>query len=330
MSGREGRESDTKRSSHLERDSSSKRSRRDGKPATERTSSSNHNLDGDERIDQNKKSRRGLKDALPLESTLVPEAKVELNTVDRVLKKNPDGADVTKHSSEASDIPRSKSFVEHDGRDSSAQGGRSFGRRDSSDHRSNDRNGRDRRTEHNLPHRGDRTQVRGDDKVWRHDRYFELESDKSTPIRKRPAFREKKMEPEHNDALGRTATTESARADRPPSGYLRRDERGDRSYHDLDRPERPFTLDRTVPHRVETHRPGFPSRERERYGGGRGGYKGRDGFNDRHGERNGYQSKTNSFRAEKWKHDLYDEANKSPTAKNEEEHIAKVEALLAL
>ncbi|KAI3903314.1 hypothetical protein MKW98_031968 [Papaver atlanticum] len=68
MSGREGRESDTKRSSHLERESSSKRSRRDGKPATERN------------------------------------------------------------------IPRSGSFFEHDEHGSAAQGGRSFGRRDSTDY----------------------------------------------------------------------------------------------------------------------------------------------------------------------------------------------------
>ncbi|KAI3953269.1 hypothetical protein MKX01_042264 [Papaver californicum] len=336
MSGREDRELDTKRSSHLERESSSKRSRRDGKLATERTSS--HNLDGEERLDQDKKSRQGLKDALPLETTLVPESKIEPDTVDKELSKSADGRDGAKHSSETTEIPRSGSFFEHDGRGSAAQGGRNFGRRDNTDYglvsnpkdRPSDRNGRDRRTVHNSAQRGDRAQVRGDDKVWRHDGYFELELDKPTPTRKRPAFREKKMEPEPSNAFGRTTTTESARTDRPPSGNSRRDERGDRSYRNLERPDRPFTLDRAVPHRVETHRPGFPSRERERYGGSRGGYRGRDGLNERHGERNEYHSRTNSFRSEKWKHDLYDEANKSPNQKNEEDQIAKVEALLAL
>ncbi|KAI3903313.1 hypothetical protein MKW98_031967 [Papaver atlanticum] len=125
------------------------------------------------------------------------------------------------------------------------------------------------------------------------------------------------MEPEPSNAVGRTATTESTRGDRPPSGNSRRDERGDRSYRELDR---------AVPH----NRSGFPSRERERYGGSRGGYRGRDGLNERHGERNEYRSRPTSFRAEKWKHDLYDEANKSPSQKNEEDQIAKVEALLAL
>ncbi|CAA2999701.1 Hypothetical predicted protein [Olea europaea subsp. europaea] len=34
-------------------------------------------------------------------------------------------------------------------------------------------------------------------------------------------------------------------------------------------------------------------------------------------------------RVEKWKHDLYEESNRSPTPKNEEDQIAKIEALLA-
>lgn len=35
-------------------------------------------------------------------------------------------------------------------------------------------------------------------------------------------------------------------------------------------------------------------------------------------------------RVDKWKHDMFDEVNQSPTSKNEEDHVAKVEALLAL
>ncbi|KAK9109750.1 hypothetical protein Sjap_017810 [Stephania japonica] len=36
-----------------------------------------------------------------------------------------------------------------------------------------------------------------------------------------------------------------------------------------------------------------------------------------------------TVRAEKWKHDMFDEANRSPTPKNEDDQIAKIEALLA-
>jgi hypothetical protein len=35
------------------------------------------------------------------------------------------------------------------------------------------------------------------------------------------------------------------------------------------------------------------------------------------------------MQGEKWKHDLFDDANKSPTTKNEEDQIAKIERLLA-
>ncbi|OUZ99559.1 Btz domain [Macleaya cordata] len=337
MSGREGRESETKRSSsRLEREPSSKRSRRDGKPATERTSSSNHNLDSVDHADQDQKHRRRLQDALPLEAPLEPESKVGPDAANRELNKSIDGTvDGNKRSSDPSDVPRSRTYFQHDERDSAGQGG-SVGRRAPSDHglgsnpkdRSIDRNAGDRTAVHNLPQRGDRTQARGDEKVWRHDGFFELESDAPTPARKRPAFREKK-EPESGNAAGITETTESGRPsrhERPAFGNSRREERGDRP-RDLDRPERPFIRDRALPHRGETHRLGFPPRDR--FGGGSGGSSGRDRFNGRHGERNEYH-RPNSNRAEKWTHDLFDEANRSPTPKNEEDQIAKVEALLAL
>ncbi|KAF5733205.1 hypothetical protein HS088_TW17G00745 [Tripterygium wilfordii] len=48
---------------------------------------------------------------------------------------------------------------------------------------------------------------------------------------------------------------------------------------------------------------------------------------DRYGGKQGYHS--SNGRVEKWKHDLFHEANRSPTLKNEENQIAKVEALLA-
>ncbi|URE11848.1 hypothetical protein MUK42_05534 [Musa troglodytarum] len=51
-------------------------------------------------------------------------------------------------------------------------------------------------------------------------------------------------------------------------------------------------------------------------------------FTGRYGERNMYRQ--SGFQAEKLKHYLFDEANRSPTPKNEEEQIAKVEVLLSL
>ncbi|XP_038680965.1 uncharacterized protein LOC119981897 [Tripterygium wilfordii] len=74
-------------------------------------------------------------------------------------------------------------------------------------------------------------------------------------------------------------------------------------------------------YRGEALRGGFPPRER--YVGNGGNYRGRD----RYGGKQGYHS--SNGRVEKWKHDLFHEANRSPTLKNEENQIAKVEALLA-
>ena len=62
---------------------------------------------------------------------------------------------------------------------------------------------------------------------------------------------------------------------------------------------------------------------RERCGSGGTNYKERERFSGRQGYHPG------GTRAEKWKHDMFGEANRSPTTKNEEDQIAKVEALLA-
>lgn len=82
------------------------------------------------------------------------------------------------------------------------------------------------------------------------------------------------------------------------------------------------------------------------WGRGDSDYKRGDAWVSRYGdqnrERNGgrhgqpgnkserYNGINSSFKVEKWKHDLFEEANKSPNQKNEEEQIAKVEALLSM
>lgn len=161
--------------------------------------------------------------------------------------------------------------------------------------------------------------AKGDEKgSWRHDGFFEMEAD-LPPTRKRPAFREKKIEVDSETDKVATETLKSSHPDRPLEGSGKKEERGHGGRR-LDRPEKPFLGD-NPPNRREAERAGFLSRER--YGGGNGNYKGRDRF----GERQGYRG--SGTRVEKWTHDLYQEANRSPTPKNEEDQIAKVEALLA-
>ncbi|KAK9060332.1 hypothetical protein SSX86_021036 [Deinandra increscens subsp. villosa] len=88
-------------------------------------------------------------------------------------------------------------------------------------------------------------------------------------------------------------------------------EESERTRPPVDQPETRLS------NRNETQRMKFEPRDR--YGGG--SVRGRDRFNG--------QQLLSGGRVEKWKHDLYDDANTSPASKNEEDQIAKVEALLA-
>lgn len=138
-----------------------------------------------------------------------------------------------------------------------------------------------------------------------------MEPDSKQLSKKRPSFRETKLPVNESANVEGDERKEERRKplEKPP----------------LDRPDRRVSGGRD-PHRNEPQRIKFQSRARyggsgSNGGGGFGGsFRGRDGFNE---QRQG------GGRADKWKHDLYDEANKSPTSKNEEDQIAKVEALLA-
>lgn len=79
----------------------------------------------------------------------------------------------------------------------------------------------------------------------------------------------------------------------------------------------------------ENRRPSY--HPREGFGPGAGGRWGRERWIDgRSGESSGPpQFGGGGYQAERWKHDLFDEGNRSPTPKNEEDEIAKVEALLS-
>lgn len=181
--------------------------------------------------------------------------------------------------------------------------------------------------------RKDKSRTRYDDRSsWRHDRYHEPEV--AAPLaRKRPAFRENKLlakEPENTQSAAEAAV-EPARDERPVSGSARTEGRGgypreqgssERTFSGLE--NRNGRRDGSS-WRGEMHRPGY--QPRERFGPGGRGARGRDGYEGRYGDRNSYQFAGNPV--ERWKHDLYDEANRSPTPKNEEDQIAKIEALLA-
>ena len=200
--------------------------------------------------------------------------------------------------------------------------------------------------------RDEKSEAQGSDKnhTWRHDGFFEMESNPPPPPpprKRRPAFREKKMPPldhEIADKVATEAVVKPSHPDRPPPS-----ERGSRSHRHTDgRPEKLFSGDGALalPSRGEAWRGGSGG-PAPRYGSSRGGGnyrererererdrdrdKDRDRFGGRQGQGQGQGQRSGDVhvRVEKWKHDLFDEANRSPIRKKEEEQIAKVEALLA-
>ncbi|XP_052210648.1 protein decapping 5 [Diospyros lotus] len=333
MSRREdGRESESKRHrSRFDREPSPKRSRRDGKPATERPPS-NLSFDVRDQSDREQKHRRRLQDALPLEG---PEAdsKLEAGAGRKEFDKKTNALrDGTKSSSNPTEVPRSRSYFQHDERGNAGQAGRTAGRGAATERgwwrETKDQHGeraKEKTATRDVAPKIEKSQGRGDEnRVWRHDGFYEIEADRQPPVRKRPSFREKKVTDSENVDKTGADPVKPSRPDRPFLGSERREDRGSHYPRYSDGPEKPSVGDREVK-RGDVWRGSFQSRDR--YGGGNN-YRGRDRFSGRGGGGGGYRPSTVRV-VEKWKHDLFEEANRSPSPKNEEDQIVKVEALLA-
>ncbi|XAR52925.1 hypothetical protein NMG60_11021260 [Bertholletia excelsa] len=324
MSRREGRDSDSKRHrSRFDREPSPKRSRRDGKPATERPSN-NLNLDVGEHLDRNEKHHRQLRDALPLEAQHALNSKVETGAGSKESDKKTNGHhEGAKHSSKLTEVPRSRSYFQHDERGNAGQAGRTAGRGSASGkERGWWNDSKDQHSERAMSKTGteqvdEKSKSQGgDNRVWKHDGFYEIEVERQLPARRRPSFTEKKLPADpQTEGKAEAETLKPTHPERPLLGRERKEERGGHTLRYSDRPDKPFSGNR------DTTRGSFPSRER--YDGGGGYYRGRERFGGRRGN-----YRPSGGRVEKWKHDLFEEANRSPTPKNEEDHIAKVEALL--
>ncbi|RDX99021.1 DNA polymerase kappa [Mucuna pruriens] len=207
---------------------------------------------------------------------------------------------------------------QHDERGSAGQVGRSSGQRKTVERGwwKDSRNQPNERAEtsHGREQREEKPQGKLDDNTFqRRDGFSERKDDPPPTLRKRPAFREKKIPMDSGDAnLAATLAVKSSQIDHPHPPE-RKEERSSNPHH-LDRPEKQFADDRA-------HNKG---EARGRRYGVNDSYKGRDKFNGRQGYGPG------NSRTEKWKHDLYQEVNKDPIPqKNEDDQIAKLEALLA-
>ncbi|KAH0732119.1 hypothetical protein KY289_003307 [Solanum tuberosum] len=333
-SRREGRDSDSKRHrSRFDQEPSPKRSSKHSRQETERPPTT-HNLDSGKNSERDLKHHRRLQDDVPLDAPSVQDSKSErtprkpsenVTAKDDGIKESSDPNEgsrhrSSKHSTNPSVVPRSTSFFQHDERGSAGQVDRSFRLKAPTERGwwKDAKETSNRATTNDKQMNDEKSKVSGrQNDVWCHDRYFEVKEDPKPPVKKR-SFREEKI-PVDTEKVEKAATElVKPNPSHPEVDGGRKNERTDHVSRHPGRYERPFTGERYA-NRGETWRGKFPSRDRYH---GNSDHRGRDRFSSRQGPN---PSKV----VEKWKHDLYDEANKNPTPKNEEDQIAKIEALLS-
>ncbi|XP_041995015.1 zinc finger CCCH domain-containing protein 18-like [Salvia splendens] len=313
MSRREDRSSEPKRHrSRFDREPSPKRSRRDGKPETERPPT-DPDLDRDRSDRVHRHHRR-----------LPRPPRLEYGNLNR--RESDRGADGHKESDPAK-IPQSRSYFQHDGRDNTGQNGRGFSRRtesecgwwpDSKEQRNDRSINKTVSIDAQLKDEKSKDNREGSH-MWHHDGYFEMEGNHKPPARRRPSFREQKI-PADPEKPSKAADDPVLR--NPQDHAIDGGRRNNRVHNSRysDRPERPVAGEREL-NNAQPWRGNFPSREGLNSNGRQ---RGRDNrFTPRQG------NLPSGGRVEKWKHDLYDEANRSPPRKNEEDQISKIESLLA-
>ncbi|KAL4288984.1 hypothetical protein AHAS_Ahas19G0340800 [Arachis hypogaea] len=312
------RDSDSKRHhSKFDSESSPKRYRRDGRQEREREREREKDrvaTNGGDHTDRDQRPN-------------LPNRSKEVNK-DVADKKSNDHNEPSKHSSDPTQPPRSHSYYQHDERGNAGQVGRNADRREAGDIHAGKISSQNREynekveTGHSREPRDEKSHTKLDDSFQRRGGFSERKDEQPTTTRRRPAFREKKIPVDSGEVNPATRMVVKAiHTDQSSERNERKEEKSSNPNH-MDRPEKQNADDR-LPNRTEARRDGFSSRVRYGANGGNGNYRGRDRF---HG-RQGYQpAKT---RAEKWKHDLYQEVNKDPTPKNDDDQIAKLEALLA-
>ncbi|KAK6143619.1 hypothetical protein DH2020_023967 [Rehmannia glutinosa] len=287
---------------------SPKRSRRGGKPETERPQAELQLDKG--RLDRDHKHHR--------EVLLSRDSKVESGIMSNESENRADGHQRgTKHSSDPTKVPQSRSYFQHDDRGSVGQIGRSFSRRTDNE-RGWWRDPKEHQNDKAIHKTVSSDTQQKDEKP--KDNREDNRANPKPPVRKRPSFREQKIPDNPEKTNKATADSVMPNPQNHAVGSSRRDKRGGASRR-YDKSERQFAGERDLKE-AQAWRGNFSSRDDR--SGGNNRYRDRDGFTHRQGYRQ------SGSRVDKWKHDLYNEANRSPTPKNEEDQISKIEALLAL
>ncbi|KAF0914216.1 hypothetical protein E2562_027793 [Oryza meyeriana var. granulata] len=340
-SRREGRERDR---THGRRPHSSPRSRRDDPSPRRREDRRRHESDrshhhrsraeeSPKAVDRDQKRDRPLQDAAQHDEPSRAEVKSLDDARNGSPAKHERSPRGTKRFPESRDARRPRSFFQHDERCSVGQGGRHYYRQASDRGRQRDEKEHvaDREKHRDEGKARQYEQQNDGDSTWKHDGFFQLEEE-AHPAKRRPPFKEMDTllegkesapavtepdsRPHKHEHAGPTSAIGEERRNYHPWGFgrhggpfVRPDGRGMR---------RGFS-----DHRNAGQRNGYDSQGRF---AGRG--RGRDRFNNPYDGRNSMHQAAGD-QAEKWKHDLYDQTNRSPTPKTEEEQIAKIEALLA-
>ncbi|XP_028767244.1 uncharacterized protein DDB_G0283697 isoform X2 [Neltuma alba] len=331
MSRRERRDSDSRRRhSRFDREPSPRRTKRNERQERERDrrerdkviSSVNHENGIGNLTDRDQKHRHELHVALPPEAPSARDPKQEARAGNKDTDKKPkvyNGA--PKRPSNPTEVPRSSSYFQHDERSSTGHVRRGSGRMATERGWWKDLREQliEKETSHRREQRDEKSRAKPDDHTsLRKDALSERIYDPPPTTKKRPAFRERKIPADHEHAKPvATETAKSNQTDHPLERNERREEKRYNPRH-LDRPDKQQYAGDRAPNKNEARRDVFLSRGRYN-----GNYGGRDRF---HGREDFHFSKTG---VDKWKHDLYQEASKDPVPKNEDDQIAKLEALLA-
>ncbi|CAA3024525.1 Hypothetical predicted protein [Olea europaea subsp. europaea] len=202
MSGREDRYSHSKRQySRFDRNPSPKRSRRDGKLETVRQPAGS--VIGKDYLDRDHKDCLQLKNASPLEALLGKEdSKVVTGVVSKESRNKTDRyCEGTKHSSNRTKLPHSRSFFQHYGCGNAGQFGRSFSRRastergwwgDAKEQLNDGIKNKNVESDAQLEDLNTKDNGKGNH-TGQHDGYYRIEADPKVPGLKRPSFKRAKV-----------------------------------------------------------------------------------------------------------------------------------------
>ncbi|CAI9786272.1 unnamed protein product [Fraxinus pennsylvanica] len=316
MSSREDRYSHSKRQySRFDRDPRPKRSGCDVKPETVRQPSGS--VMGKDYLDRDRKDCLWLKNASPLEVSLGKgDSKVETGAVSKQSKKKTGGhCEGTKHSSNQTKLPHSQSYFQHVGRGNAGQVERSFGRRASAERgwwgdakeQLNDRI-KNKKGESDAQLKDLNTKDnRKCSHTGQHDGYYKIEADPKVPALKSPAVSKQKFLADPKKTRKAAANPVILNPEDHAMESEKREERG-LTFRHFGTREKAF-VEKREGNRGKALRGNVSLREKY-------GASDKYGRTNRVIPRQGYPP-TGGY-VEKWKHDLYNEASRSPTPKNED------------